>query len=166
MFQKTSWLVSKERVWWVCWKWKNACMFYRYQSYHWGTQEVLRLTLMELDRPNFWQGVGRNNEWHLLRSKYLQNIMVDIRYVLLLWINTLVQKFNKWTKTSSPKKSKQLKKENLKVKSRPQQQYCIYYYLTLLAIILEYVFVDKKILFFKKKIKNILHIKNLYLCQN
>jgi hypothetical protein len=66
--------------------------------------------------------------------------MVDI-YVL--WINTLVKKFNKWTKTSSPKE-----KQTEKKTKESQQQYFKHLLFDFVGNNPEYVFgVDKKYYF-------------------
>jgi hypothetical protein len=107
MFPKTSWLYQ-ERVWWVCWKWENACMFYRYQSYHWGNS----------GSPAIANG-------NLILTQGVEGTMSDIYYdpsILqkyhgrhtlrtLLWINTLVQNLISELKLVHPKKSKQLKRK-------------------------------------------------------
>jgi hypothetical protein len=79
------------------------------------------IDLMETIGLNFdrvWEGTMSD----IYYDPVCRNIMVDIRYVLLLWINTLVQNLISELKLVHPKKSKQLKRKP-KVKSRPQQQY-------------------------------------------
>jgi hypothetical protein len=79
--------------------------------------------LIGLNFDRVWEGTMSDIYYD---PSICRNIMVDIRYVLLLWINTLVQNLISELKLVHPKKSKQLKKKNLKVKSRPQQQLSIY----------------------------------------